>query len=170
MLLKNLLLFIAISTLIIACGTSASDQLEANKDLVHRFTVSLNAADWNALDDLMTENFRRHCQATPDVKVKTREEFINLQKSFISSMPDQKIVNQMLISEGNLVAAYSTYSGTLTGPMGNFPSTGKSMSMKFVSFFRVENSKIAEIWVEWDNINMLSQLGLFPPPPPPPSK
>ena len=163
---KNLFFFVGFLTFLISCGPSPSDQIAANKNLVNRFTEALNSADWNVLDELLTEDFHRNCQATPDVKVKTREEFINLQKSFISSMPDQKIVNEMLISEGNLVAAYSTYSGTLTGPMGNFPATGKSMSMKFVSFFRVENNKIAEIWVEWDNINMLSQLGLFPPPPP----
>jgi steroid delta-isomerase-like uncharacterized protein len=160
MLLKNLLFFVAISTLIFTCGPSPSAQLEANKDLVNRFTIALNAADWDALDALLTEDFKRHCQATPNVKVKSRNEFRELQKNFLTSMPDQKVVNEMLIAEGNYVAAYSTYSGTLTGPMGDFPATGKSVAMKFIGIFRIENNQIAEIWVEWDNINMLTQLGL----------
>lgn len=164
MLNKNLLFFFVISILLLSCGTSPSEKIETNKDLINRFTVALNAADWDALDDVLTVDFNRHCQATPQVNVKSRDEFKELQKNFFTSMPDQKIVNEMLIAEGNLVAAYSTYSGTLTGPMGNFPATGKSMSMKFVSFFRIENNRIAEIWVEWDNLNMLSQLGLYPPP------
>ena len=29
-------------------------------------------------------------------------------------------------AEGDLVAARATYSGTLTGPMGEFPATGKA--------------------------------------------
>jgi len=78
-------------------------------------------------------------------------------------MPDQKVVNEMLIAEGDKVAAYATYSGTQTGPMGGFPATGKSVNFKFLGFFRIEEGRIAEIWVEWDNLNMLTQLGLFPP-------
>ena len=31
----------------------------------------------------------------------------------------------------------------------------------------IENGKIAESWVSWDNVAMLSQLGFFPPPPAP---
>ena len=166
MLNKNLLFFFAISALIIACGPSSSDQIAANKDLIKRFTVALNSAEWDAFDDLLTEDFQRHSQANPDVKVKSRDQYKILQQDFLASMPDQKIVNQMLIAEGNFVATYSIYTGTLTGPMGNFPATGKSLEMKFLSIFRIENNRIAEVWVEWDNINMLTQLCIFHPPPP----
>jgi len=166
MLLKNLLFFMVISSLLIACSPSSSNQIAANKDLVQYFTVALNSAEWNAFDDLLTEDFQRHSQATPDVVVSSRDQYKVLQENFLASMPDQKIVNEILISEGNYVATYSTYFGTLTGPMGDFPATGKSLEMKFLSIFRIENDRIAEVWVEWDNVNMLTQLGLFPPPSP----
>jgi predicted ester cyclase len=51
----------------------------------------------------------------------------------------------------------------LTGPMGEFPPTGKSVESKFISIFRIEEGRIAELWVEWDNLAMFTQLGLFPP-------
>ena len=35
-----------------------------------------------------------------------------------------------------------------------------------VAMFRIDSGRIAELWVEWDNVAMLSQLGLFPPSPP----
>jgi steroid delta-isomerase-like uncharacterized protein len=148
---------------VLSCDTT-SKRLEANKDLVHRFTTVLNAADWDALDELLTEDFSRHCQATPDVQVNSREEFKQLQESFLVSMPDQNITIEMLVAEGDKVAAYATYSGTQTGPMGDFPATGKSVKSKFLSIFRITNGRIAELWVEYDNLAMLSQLGLFPPP------
>ena len=47
--------------------------------------------------------------------------------------------------------------------MGNFPPTGKSMESKFLSISRIEEGWIAELWVEWDNLAILTQLGLFPP-------
>ena len=162
-------LFIAaiLATLVVACGPRQTTQLEANKELVRRFTEVVNAADWNALDDLLTEDFRRHSQATAGPPVNSREEFKALQRSFLASMPDQHIEGEMLIAEGDMVAAYAVYSGTHTGPMGDFPITGKRAESKFMAIFRIEEGRIAELWVEWDNLAMLSQLGLFPPPAPP---
>ena len=161
---RNLTIPLILATLVAACGPSPEERLEADKDLVHRFAASINAADWDALDEILTEDFRRHSQATPDVQVYSREEFKQLQESFLASIPDQQITIEMLIAEGDKVAAYATYSGTQTGPMGEFPATGKSLETKFLSIFRIEDGRIAELWVEWDNLAMLSQLGLFPPP------
>ncbi len=147
-----------------SCAPSPSARLEANKDLVHRFTAALNAADWNALDSLVTEDFHRHSQATPGVQVTSRADFKQLQESFLATMPDQHVTIDMLVAEGDKVAAYATYAGTMTGPMGDFQPTGKRAESKFLSIFRIENGQIAELWVEWDNLALLSQLGLFPPP------
>jgi steroid delta-isomerase-like uncharacterized protein len=161
---RKLLNLVILSMVVIACGPSTDQKLQVHKDLVRRFSAALNAADWNALDTLITEDFRRHCQATPGVEVETRDEFKELQKSFIVSMPDQHINIVMLIAEGDLVAAYATLTGTQTGPMGDFPITNKKVESKFLSIFRVQDDRLAELWVEWDNLAMLSQLGLFPPP------
>ncbi len=161
---RNIIISLVLAILMAACSSSPTKQLEANKELVHRFTESVNAADWNALDELLTENFCRHSQATPGVQVNSREEFKQLQKSFLVSIPDQHISGEMLIAEGDKVAAYGTYSGTQTGPMDEFPATGKRVEIKFLSIFRIEEDRIAELWVEWDNVAMLTQLGLFPPP------
>jgi len=147
-----------------SCAPSPSARLEANKDLVHRFTAALNAADWNALDSLLTDDFRRHSQATPGVQVTSRADFKQLQEAFLATMPDQHVTIDMLVAEGDKVAAYATYAGTMTGPMGDFQPTGKRAESKFLSIFRIENGQIAELWVEWDNLALLSQLGLFPPP------
>ncbi len=149
-------------TVAAGCAPPASTQLEANKEVVRRFTDILNAADWDALDEVVTEDFRRHSQATAGPPVTSREEFKQLQQSFLVSMPDQHVTTEMLIAEGDKVAGYATYSGTQTGPMGDFPATGNRVESKFLAIFRIEEGKIAELWVEWDNVAMLTQLGLFP--------
>ncbi len=156
---------VLLAVLVASCYPTEHD-LEANKELVRNFTAALNEADWDALDPLLTEDFRRHSQATPGMAVRSREEFKELQRSFLMSMPDQRVTIEMLIAEGDKVAGYATYAGTQTGPMGDFPVTGKPVSVKFLSIFRIEAGKIAELWVEWDNLAMLAQLGLYPPPTP----
>ncbi len=149
------------------CAPSPSAQLEANKDLVQRFTEAVNSANWDALDDIVTEDFTRHSEATAGPQVTSREEFVQLQESFLVSVPDQRVTIKKLIAEGDEVAGLATYSGTHTGPMGEFPATGKTFESTFLAIFRIEAGRIAELWVEWDNVAMLTQLGLFPPPPPP---
>ena len=146
-----------------------ADTPEANKQLVREFTEVLNAADWDGLDAVLTEDFRRHSQATTEMpEITSREAFKNLQRRFLVSMPDQRVAIERLVAEGDWVAAYATYSGTNTGPMGDIPATGKAVELPFLSLFRIEEGKIAELWVEWDNVAFLGQLGLFPPPNVPP--
>ena len=82
------------------------------------------------------------------------------------SMPDQRITLKKMIAEGEYVAALATYSGTQTGPMGDFPITGNFAEVHYLSMFRIEDGKVAELWVEWDNLAIFTQLGLFPPPAP----
>ena len=113
----------------------------------------------------MKEDFKRHSQATADMQEITGlEEFIILQEGFISSFSDQKVTLEKLVAEADYVAAYATYSGTNDGPSPPFPATNKFTELKFLSLFRIEENKIAELLVEWDNLNFLAQLGLFPPP------
>jgi hypothetical protein len=52
--------------------------------------------------------------------------------------------------------------------MGPFPPSGKKVESTFLRILRLEDGKIAELWVEWDNLAMLTQLGHFPRPPPEP--
>jgi steroid delta-isomerase-like uncharacterized protein len=151
----------------VGCAPSPTAQLEANKDLVRQFIEALNAADLEALDEIVTEDFARHSQATAGPQVSSREEFIQLQESFLAIFPDQRVTIRKLVAEADEVAALATYSGTQTGAMGDFPATGKSVESTFLAVFRVDAGRIAELWVEWDNVAMLTQLGLFPPPPPP---
>ena len=148
------------------CATSPTAQLEANKEVVRQFTAALNAADWEALADVVADDFKRHSQATGEVQVDSRDQFIDLQRSFLVSFPDQQVTIQRLVAEGDEVAALATYAGTHEGPMGEFPATGRSVQSTFLSLFRIEAGQITELWVEWDNVAMLTQLGLFPPPPP----
>ena len=70
--------------------------------------------------------------------------------------------SKLLVAEGNLVAAWATYEGMQRGPMGPFPPSGRRAQFDFGSVFRIENRKIAEWWVTWDNMTILRALGHLP--------
>ena len=151
--------------LLSACNNSGKDQLAKNKELIKKFTELLNNKKFSELSSVMKSDFRRHSKATTDMpELSSLDDFIKLQKEFLSSFSDQKVTIKKIIAEGDLVAVYAIYSGINDGPLPPFPATNKYAELNFMGIFRIENDKIAEMWVEWDNISFLKQLGLFPPP------
>ena len=146
----------------VGCESQNHNDVYANKDVVLRFIEISNAAEWDRLDEVVVPDFQRHSTATAGPPVRSLEAFVSLQKSFLSTFPDQQVRLDNMIAEGDFVAIRATYLGTQTGQMGNLPATGKSVDGPFIAFFRIDSGKIAELWVEWDNVAMLNQLG-FPP-------
>ena len=70
----------------------------------------------------------------------------------------------IIFGSGEYVAIRARLIGTQTGPMGPFPASGNKLELPFMGILRIEDDKIAEMWVEWDNLNALTQLGHFQPP------
>lgn len=157
---------IATFFLFAGCAPNVDIDLEENKEVVKRFVEISNNADWEQLTEVVAADLRRHSAATAGKPVNSLAEFIALQQGFMATFPDQHVRIDHIIAEGDHVALRATYTGTQSGPMGEFPATGRSVEGPFIAFFRIESGKIAELWVEWDNVDMLTQLGVFPPPPP----
>jgi steroid delta-isomerase-like uncharacterized protein len=134
-----------------------------NKAVVMAAFEALNNFEYDRLGEFIAPNYIRHCQATPDIEVKSLDDFIAMAKMWESAFPDMKGDIHTVIAEGDMVAFYATYTGTHKGPMGEFPATGKTMVSETFGFHRLEEGKIVETWVTWDNLIILNQLGLFPP-------
>jgi len=137
----------------------------ANKALVRAFAEAGNRGEPGAFDRLLTNNFVRHCEATPEVVVSSCEEFKRFYRDTAATFPDQKMDLLTLVAEDDRVAFWATFSGTQLGSMGPFPATGKRMESDCAGIFRIEDGRIAELWVTWDNLSGLAQLGLLPPHP-----
>ena len=154
-------IIISLLALVLSCSGQAN-QLARNKAIVVQANDAINAQDFDKIREVYTKNFVRHCQATPDAEVNDLEAFISLVKEWWTSFPDAKQTIHLLAAEDDLVAFSVSFAGTQEGPMGVFPATGKKMTSECYGFHRVEDGKIAETWVTWDNLAALQQLGLFP--------
>ncbi len=156
----------AIFILLSGCTLDPDSDVSGNTEVVERFIEISNNGDWEQLAEVVASDFKRHSAATAGEPVKSLAEFIVLQQGFMTTFPDQHVRLDHMIAEGNHVAIRAVYTGTQAGPMGDFPATGNSVEAPFIAFFRVESGKIAELWLEWDNLGILTQLGMFPPPAP----
>ncbi|UCE65109.1 MAG: ester cyclase [Candidatus Zixiibacteriota bacterium] len=155
------LLFITAS---LNCAPAVDDQAAKNKAVVVQTIDVLNTREYEKLDQFYAQDFKRYCQATPEAKVESLNDFKALLSEWDQQFPDAVYELHLIAAEGDLVAFYMTYSGTQEGQMGPFPPTGKKMSLECAGFNRLENGKIVETWVTWDNLAALTELGHFPPP------
>lgn len=150
--------------LLAGCAQPKPSAEEENKALVTRFGEALNARDFVTVQQLLTSDFVRHSQATPDLGVANAAQFVDYLKADASVFPDARQTLEHLVAEGDLVAFWIRYEGTQEGQMGPFPPSHKRMRLDSSGLFRVRDGKLAELWVTWDNLAALTQLGYFPPP------
>jgi SnoaL-like polyketide cyclase len=68
-------------------------------------------------------------------------------------------------AEGDRVAVRWTGRGTHTGePLMGVPASGAPVTARGVYLFRIVDGKIVEVWGNWDNLNVVQQLGGLPTP------
>jgi len=157
------ILAVGLLLLVIAAGCSQQTRLSLeSKAIVMKGIEAVDNQEYDRLDEFFAEDFKRHCQATPDVEVNSLDEMIEFVKTWYEAFPDMKAEYHMVIAEGDLVAVYATFVGTHQAPMGDIPATGKTMDSETFAIFRVEKGKIVESWVTWDNLAVMKQLGLMP--------
>ena len=163
------LFLVLIAILSVFAAASYAGSAEDNVKIVTAMTAAINERNLDALDKYIAADVKRHCAATPDVKVTSLAEFKAFLKTDLAACPDAQQTVNIIFGSGDMVAVHVTYEGHQTGQMGPFAPSGKKLSLPFIGLLRIADGKIAEIWVEWDNLSALAQLGHFPPPPPPPA-
>lgn len=141
----------------------AVDAEAVNKEIVRRMVEAINERDFAALDEVVAADIERHSAATPGVEVRSLQQFKAFLHQDLTAVPDAQQEIQLMVAEGDMVAVRAIYRGTQTGPMGPFPPSGKNVELPFLGILRIEDGKIAEIWVEWNNLAILEQLGHLPP-------
>jgi steroid delta-isomerase-like uncharacterized protein len=80
-----------------------------------------------------------------------------------AAFPDVHIAIDDLIAAGDKVVTRYTATGTHQGELMGIPATGKKISITGVSIYRFANGQIVEDWAEFDQLGMLTQLGVIPP-------
>ena len=154
--------FLALS----GCENRMAAMEEQHKATILRAHAELVKGNIDVMDEIFAPNYVRHCQAMPPElwEISDKEVFKAFIVDFRQSVSDYSDTITQMVAEGDMVAYVSTMSATQTGPMGDLPASGKSFVLTNIIIQRFENGKIAESWVSWDNVAMLSQLGFFPPP------
>jgi predicted ester cyclase len=126
-----------------------TQQTDANKAVVQRLIDEvLNGGDLDQIIDLYTP------QQVPAARAWIAP--------FHASFPDVHMQTVELIAEGDTVIGRFTCSATHTGTWLGHPPTGRRFTnIDEVNLYRFHNGKIADTWTLEDNLERLTQLGLY---------
>ncbi len=114
-----------------------------------------------ALDAYFAEDFVFHGPER-DLDLPALKRFWAAQRG---AYTDFTITRGHIIVEGNFVASQTTFSGVFEreftlSPVGPLPPTGERFTLNLINIFRYnETGRLAEEWVQYDNRELLRQLG-----------
>ncbi len=137
------------------------DRLEANKALVRRFYEPFNTGDMSTFDDILSPDWQDLPLAPGQGAGPTG--FKGTVAGFREAIPDYHLGNEGLVAEGDWVAVRSVATGTHQGAFMGIPATGKRVTLRSMDMHRIENGRIVETHHLEDFLELLMQLGVFPP-------
>ncbi len=132
---------------------------EENKTIVRRFfEQAWSQGDLAVVDELIATDADN---ASPDEMPGTAgiKQFIAM---YHAGMPDTRMVVRDQIAEGDQVATHWTGEGTHQGEFMGIAPTGKRVTTRGISLYRLSGGKIVEGYDAWDKLELAEQLGSVP--------
>jgi predicted ester cyclase len=137
---------------------------EENKEVVNQFLEAVHSGDDAAAADLTADGFTHRAPAKGE-RQGDAEGFLRGQRA---SFPDATMTVDLLVGEGETVAAYVSWSGTVQGETAmiagqdvSIPEDQRDAEWVGALFFQVECGKIAEVWPVIDRLGHLMDLGVI---------
>jgi predicted ester cyclase len=134
---------------------------EANMALLRHVHERVNEGNVDVFNEALAAGYARHCQAMPPgaQEIHGPEPLKAFVREHLQAFPDWHDTIDFMFATDDWVAYQTTGTGTQTGPFGPFPATGKAVKLVSLIIQRMEDGKVAETWISWDNLAFLTQLG-----------
>lgn len=133
---------------------------EDNKALVLRFYDEVwNRGNVDIAVEVFAEHYVRH-DLRPTTAAPGGEGQRTIAADFRRAFPDLRMSVDLVLAEGDLVAARWTTTGTHTGPWADVAPTGRTMTFSGVNVFRFSGGKVVELWNHRDDLGLMQQLGV----------
>jgi len=135
--------------------------VDANKALVRRFYEEVwHRGNVRFAEEVFAGDYVRH-DLRPTAAALGGPGQALIAEQFRRAFLDLEWRVDLLVGEGDLVAARWTATGTHSGAWGEVEPTGKHVTFSGVNFFRFGDSgKVEEIWNHRDDLGLREQLGV----------
>jgi steroid delta-isomerase-like uncharacterized protein len=136
------------------------------RQVAQEFVDAFNAHDEARIRSLTRDDAA--FEAPGDVKLAGADAMTEYAMGWVRAFPDARIiVHNAVAAEGWAVQEFTfegTHDETLVGPGGEIPATHRHLSGRGVQIMKVEGGKIADARLYFDQVDVLTQLGVMPAP------
>jgi steroid delta-isomerase-like uncharacterized protein len=142
-------------------GDHQAGEADRNKAIIRRWIED----GWNnhnlaLIDDIYASDVLQHDPNGPPVT--SAADLKDYVGGLMKAFPDLSFAIESLTAEGDRVSCRFDGRGTHLGPLMGIPATGKTGSATGQLEFRFAGDKVAEVWVNYDLLGLLRQLGAIP--------
>lgn len=155
-----------IAFLLAGCTANQDSTIESN---VERYLTesarAVNARDWEAYGSLFTEDLLMFAPGFPGTR--GRDARLEMVQGIMAAFPDGRVDGQRAFGKGEWACFQFEFSGTNTGPLAaadgsEIPATNKPVKFSYCIVARYEAGQIAELHEYFNQMDLLTQLGLVP--------
>ena len=121
---------------------------------------------WNqgreaTIDELCASDAVGHGQTADGSDIVGPETFKKFWHAFCDAFSSIHVEMHEAIEQGDIAVARWTISMTHAGPFMGVDATGRKVSATGMSMQRFKNGRIVEAWDNWNQLGLMSQLGVI---------
>jgi steroid delta-isomerase-like uncharacterized protein len=136
------------------------------RQLGAKFVDAFNAHDEARIRELNGENVV--FEAPGEIHLEGRDAATEYAMAWFRAFPDARLTVTNELADGDWVAQEFTFEGThedtLSSPSGDIPATHKRLEGRGVQIFKVEGEVVTDTRLYFDQVDLMTQLGLMPEP------
>ena len=132
-------------------------------DAARAYVEAFNSSDWERFEKILTPN-SVYDEVGTGRRAEGREQILELFKGWKETMPDAVGTVTSARASGNEVVLEVTWKGTMTGPWGDTPATGRQQKTRAALFLSFSGEAVSESRQYFDSLALLQELGVMPEP------
>jgi steroid delta-isomerase-like uncharacterized protein len=134
---------------------------QENLQTARRYFLELmNQGAFGIIPEIMSPNVTFRIPTLPDA-IRGHEGIVQFVTGLRTGFPDLSFEIERQVTEGDKVAMRWFISGTHRGTFLGMPPTGNKIHDQGIDIFVFQGGKIAEIWVNENDLGLMKQLGAF---------
>ena len=135
---------------------------EQNEAVAHRWHLEVvQAGNLAVADEILAPDCVVHANAQ---EVRGVDGAKQLAAAIHTAFPDAQITHHEALVSGDRVAIRWTTDATHQGEYFGVPPSGKRVHIEGLDLFHLRGGQITEIWIEYDNLSTMQQMGAIPTP------
>ena len=125
-----------------------------NRGLVTRFyEEGVNGRIWDVVADLLAPDFTHNGQRLGPAGQRRSLE------TLYAAFPDARVTIDDMVAAQQTVVTRMTWTATHRGAFMGIPARGRRVTWTAISIIRFSSGKIAQAWVNQDDLGLLEQIG-----------